>query len=92
MKLFLRIFFSCILIALFYGIYHKTNVNFEEGERIIGFTVLTGAILFLPLFLFHRWNGKKLKDYTLSEENLKKMRENMQGPTQLKGKRKSLHK
>lgn len=90
MKLFLRIFFSCILIVLFYGIYHKTNVNFEEGERIIGFTVLTGAILFLPLFLYHRWNGKKLKDYTLSEENLKKMRDNMHGPTQLKSKRKNL--
>ena len=78
MKLFLRIFFSAMLIALFYGIYHKAKVDFEEGERIIGFTVLTGAILFLPLFLYHRWNGKKLKDYTLSEENLKKMKENMQ--------------
>jgi hypothetical protein len=29
----------------------------------------------MPLFLVHRWKGKKLKDYTLSEENLKKMRE-----------------
>lgn len=90
MKLFLRIFFSAILIALFYGIYHKAKVDFEEGERIIGFTVLTGAILFLPLFLYHRWNGKQLKDYTLSEENLKKMRDNLQGPTQLKSKRKNL--
>jgi len=41
MKLFLRIFFSAMLIALFYGIYHKAKVDFEEGERIIGFTVLT---------------------------------------------------
>lgn len=79
-----------MLIALFYGIYHKAKVDFEEGEQIIGFTVLTGAILFLPLFLYHRWNGKKLKDYTLSEENLKKMRDNMHGPTQLKSKRKNL--
>jgi hypothetical protein len=30
----------------------------------------------MPLFLAHRWKGKKLKDYTLSDENLKKMREN----------------
>jgi len=28
----------------------------------------------MPLFLYHRWKGKQLKDYTLSEENLKKMR------------------
>jgi hypothetical protein len=29
----------------------------------------------MPLFLAIRWKGKKLKDYTLSNENLKKMRE-----------------
>ena len=52
------------------------QINFEEGERIIGFTVLTGAFVFLPLFLYHRWKGKRLKDYTLSEENFKKMRDN----------------
>jgi hypothetical protein len=40
MKLFLSIFFSAMLIALFYGIYHKAKVDFEEGEQIIGFTVL----------------------------------------------------
>lgn len=80
MKVFLRIFFSAILMSLAYGIYHKTQVNFEEGERIIGFTVLTGALIFLPLFLYHRWKGKNLKDYTLSEENLKKMRQNTERP------------
>jgi len=35
---------------------------------------LTSAFLFLPLFLYHRWKGKRLEDYTLTEENLKKMR------------------
>ena len=78
MKLFLRVLFCCILCSLFYGIYHKTQIHFVEGERIIGFSVLAGAFLFLPLFLYHRWNGKKLQDYTLSDENLKKMKENMQ--------------
>jgi len=29
----------------------------------------------MPLFLALRWKGKKLKDYTLSEENIRKMRE-----------------
>ena len=32
-------------------------------------------MVFLPIFLYHRWKGKRLKDYTLSNENLKKMRE-----------------
>ena len=29
----------------------------------------------MPLFLAIRWKGKKLKDYTLSNENLKNERE-----------------
>ena len=76
MKLLLRFLFIGILSCLGYGLYHKTQINFDEGERIIGFTVLTGAFVFLPLFLYHRWKGKRLKDYTLSEENFRKMREN----------------
>jgi len=42
---------------------------------IIGLSVLIGAFIFMPIFLAIRWKGKKLKDYTLSDENLKKMRE-----------------
>ena len=75
MKRFLKLFFLALISTLIYGIYYKTEVNFAAGERIIGFTVLCGAFVFMPLFLYHRWNGKQLKDYTLSEENLKKMRE-----------------
>ena len=70
----LRILFVSILFTLFFGIYHKSQVNFEEGEFIIGSTVLLGAFIFLPLFLYHRWNGKRLQDYTLSEKNLNKIR------------------
>ena len=74
MKSFLRIFFVLLLGALCYGLYYKGNINTEVGDKIIGFTVLTSAFLFLPLFLYHRWKGKRLEDYTLTEENLKKMR------------------
>jgi hypothetical protein len=28
----------------------------------------------MPIFLAHRWKGKKLKDYTLSKENMDKLR------------------
>ena len=67
--------FILILVALGCGIYIKNQIDFVTGERIIGFTVLTGAFLYLPLFLHHRWKDKRLKDYTLSEENLKKIKD-----------------
>jgi len=75
MKLVLRILFFLLLGALSIGLYYKNQIEFSLGERIIGFTVLGGAFIYLPLFLYHHWKGKRLQDYTMSDENLKKMRE-----------------
>ena len=75
MRNFLWLLFISILISLASGLYFKNSLDEVIGERIIGFTVLTGAFIYLPLFLYHRWKDKRLKDYTLSEENLKKMKE-----------------
>ena len=75
MRNFLWLLFISILISLASGIYFKNFVDTIIGERIIGFTVLTGAFIYLPLFLYHRWKDKRLQDYTLSEENIKKMKE-----------------
>ena len=78
MKLFLRIFFFSILSCLIIGFYIKAFENSNEGNKIIGFTVLTAAFIFMPIFLVHRWKGKKLKDYTLSKENLEKLKNSYQ--------------
>ena len=75
MRNFLWLLFISILISLASGIYFKNSVDAIIGERIIGFTVLTGAFIYLPLFLYHRWKDKRLQDYTLSDENIKKMKE-----------------
>ena len=74
MKVFLRILFSLITISLSYGLYHKNFIDFTFGRRVIGFTVIIAAFLYLPMFLYHRWKGKKLKDYVLSEKNLRKIK------------------
>jgi hypothetical protein len=75
MRNFLWLLFISILISLASGIYFKNSVDAVIGERIIGFTVITGAFIYLPLFLYHRWKDKRLQDYTLSNENIKKMKE-----------------
>ena len=75
MKLVLRILFFLLLGTLAIGLYYKNQIEFSLGERIIGFTVLGGSFIYLPLFLYHHWKGKRLQDYTMSDENLKKMRE-----------------
>lgn len=50
MKLVLRILFFLLLGALAIGLYYKNQIEFSLGERIIGFTVLGGAFIYLPLF------------------------------------------
>ena len=75
MKIVLRLFFILLVAVIVFGFYYRSQIDFKWGERIIGYSVLGGTFLYLPLFLYHRWKGKRLKDYTLSEENFKKMRE-----------------
>jgi hypothetical protein len=74
MKYFLAFLFFGILFSLTVGLYVYNGGNTLLGNKIIGFSVLTGAFIFMPIFLVHRWKGKKLKDYTLSKENLEKLR------------------
>ena len=75
MKTFMKILGIAILIAVGVGFYFRLTDDLVTGDRIIGIAVLASAFILMPIFLFVRWRGKKLKDYTLSEENLKKMRD-----------------
>lgn len=75
MKNFLRFLFLGILLSLAMGFYVNNTGNSLLGNKIIGFTVLISAFIFMPLFLIHRWRGKKLQDYTLSKENLEKLQD-----------------
>ena len=75
MKFLVKILSYLVFIGIFIGIFSKEILGEQIGDIIIGISVLTGTLIFMPLFLAHRWKGKKLKDYTLSEENIRKMRE-----------------
>ena len=73
MKLLLKILFLSWLGGLVFGFYTRIQ-DFAMGEKIIGFSVLGAVFICLPLFLFHRWKGKSLSDYTLTPENMQRMR------------------
>lgn len=84
MKGFLRSFFVLILLNIITGYVIRQN-DMPLGEKWIGFTVATGFFIYMPIFLVHRWNGKRLQDYTLSPENLKKMKETLEPERKRKG-------
>jgi type VI protein secretion system component VasK len=70
------------IVAVLIGIsflvgFYVMQVEGDEvlGDRIVGLSVLASVFFLLPMFLVLRWRGKRLKDYTLSDENLKKMKD-----------------
>lgn len=75
MNITLKILSIAILLGVGTGFYFKGTGDHEMGDRILGLSVLAFSFLLLPLFLYHRWKGKKLEDYTLSDKNIKKMKE-----------------
>ena len=63
-------------IAILAGFYvMQIEKDQALGDKIVGLSVLASVFLLLPMFLVLRWRGKKLEDYTLSDKNIKKMKE-----------------
>lgn len=77
MKIIIKILAISILIAIGTGFYYRMHDDLILGDRIIGIAVLASAFVLMPIFLYVRWNGKKLSDYTLTKENMDKMRDNL---------------
>lgn len=45
------------------------------GNKFIGFGVVGIFLLAMPLFLIFESRGKKMKDYMLTDENIRKMKD-----------------
>ncbi|WP_340067197.1 hypothetical protein [Ascidiimonas aurantiaca] len=73
MKWIIRILFLGILSAIIAGYILKNLGNHLAGDRTIGIAVLVSAFVLMPVFIYHRAKGRKLKDYMLTKENLNKM-------------------
>ncbi len=49
-----------------YG-YYINGENLGEGEKYIGIGVLILAFILLPLFVFHRYRNKDLRNYSFKD-------------------------
>ena len=80
MKKVLTILLIIIIGVLAYGYYVK-NTGGTNGEIIIGIGVLAIAFVLMPLFIYHRYKNKNIKDFTFDkyrkdvEEHIKKEEE-----------------
>ncbi|MCH9660940.1 MAG: hypothetical protein K0U54_08505 [Bacteroidetes bacterium] len=73
MRYALIIVFIGIILILGYGLYINPIDN-QKGEFCIGISVAGLFFLWMPLFIYHRWRNKDIKDYMLTKENIQKMK------------------
>ncbi len=73
MKYLLSIITLACITAIIYG-FNIQQENLPLSHKFIGFGTLGLFLVAMPLFLFTYSKGKKMKDYMLTEENVRKMR------------------
>ena len=74
MKIAIPFFFILSIALVLLGFYFKSE-NYAQGELLIGLGVVCGFLVTMPLFLYHRWKDRDVKEYMLTKESFKKMRE-----------------
>jgi hypothetical protein len=65
MRYIIRILLAAIIGFIGYGYYLK-NTTINEGDKWIGIGVLLIAFVLMPLFIYHRYKNKNVKDYLMS--------------------------
>jgi len=75
MKYVIRFLFIIIVLSIGIGYYFKNTGDHVTGDKFVGVAILGASFILMPLFIYHRWKNKNVKDYMLTEENLKKMKE-----------------
>ncbi len=74
MRYFIIVLFIVVLIALGIGFYIKLDDE-ATGNLIIGLTLMVSFFILMPLFIYHRWKNRSVKDYMLNKENIQKMQD-----------------
>ena len=78
MKLKFKHLIVLIVLASFTSIIYGFTIKEETpatAHKFIGFGTLGLFLVAMPLFLIKESRGKKMKDYMLTHENIKKMQE-----------------
>ena len=73
MKYLIFLIFLASLGSIIYG-FTLPNAESELADKFIGFGTVGLFLVAMPLFLITAGKGKNIKDYMLTDENLKKMR------------------
>ena len=76
-RIFMIVLFFAIVGGVIYGYSLLSSEDPETlkiGHKFIGFGIASGFFILMPVFIYHRWKDKNVKDYMLTEENIMKMK------------------
>lgn len=71
------IIITLLVLAGFGGIL-GFSINEDDpqlGEFLIGISISLSVFITMPIFIYHRWKNRSVKDYMLTKENIEKMKE-----------------
>ncbi len=74
MKYILYIIFIAILSSVSYGYYIKTDDELL-GHKLIGLAVVGFFLVWMPLFMFHRYKNNDIKKYMITDKTIKKIKD-----------------
>ncbi len=76
MKLAIQLILVLNIIIFVIGFY-LLNQEHPKGNVVVGIGVLAFSFILMPLFLYHRYRRKKLKDYMLDKEKMDQIIDNL---------------
>lgn len=73
MKYLLRFLLIAVFAGIAYGFYFK-ETDMARGDLIIGLSLMVGVFFLMPMFIYHRYKNRDIKDFMLDKDNIERMR------------------
>lgn len=74
MKYLLYLIFIAVVASAGYGHYIKTT-NEALSNKFIGAAVIVFFLIWMPLFIYHRYKNKDIKKYMITDETVQKIKD-----------------
>ncbi len=73
MKILLRVLLIGVILGVAAGFYIKKS-DPAQGDLVIGLSLVVGVFILMPVFIYHRYKDRNVKDFMLDKDSIERMR------------------